>query len=302
MPFAQGQVQIGTVVVTAVIEVRLRIFAEGLEHAVLVQHAQRHEVASHVVAPTHRDVVLALQGHVFHHVVDPVYIRIEDRLVVGAEVFNHFVRESRIGAVAQTGLIECRCIRVRIGLLQEVRYRLDTPRRGNRNIRLACFTTFGCHQDDTVGTAHTVHRRGRGVFQDGDVCHFIRVDLGERTLHAVHQHQGVRAVQRRLATDEDGRVVFARQAGVLHRRQARQFAGDGVAQRSGGGFQQFLAVYVRDRTGDCHLLLLAVGDDHHFVQHFIVRDHRHLHCAPGHFLFLGLVPNVRKDQCASTWD
>ena len=127
MPLAQVQVKVGAVVVALVREVRLRVLAQCLEQTVLVEHTQRHKVAGHLVAARNADVVLALQSHVFHHVVNPVNIGIDQWLVMILEMLQCLFRETRVVAVGHTCTVESGGIGIRVGKLNELRHRLQTP-------------------------------------------------------------------------------------------------------------------------------------------------------------------------------
>ena len=292
------EVDVRAVVVPAVFEVLLRVGVEGLEQTVLVEGAGGHIVAAALVAARGGNVHLLLPRIGLQDGAEPVGVRIDLGHVVVLEVLDGLLAEPELvrgGAVAELGVVEGRRIGVGVHHLEEVGDILDTGRGVGADPGLSFLAALGGDEDDAVRAAHAVHGRGGGVLQDGDVLDVVRVDLPEGAFDTVHEHQRLGAVQGADTADADDRFVVTRQTRVLDGLDARQPAGEGVAQGSDRRLDDVVAADIGDGAGDGHLLLGAIGHDDHFVEIPGIGLHPDPHLA-GHGHLLGRITDVGDDQ------
>ena len=229
----------------------------------------RGEIAGTLGSARHIHVVLLLPGMVVHQVGEPVRAGIDRGHIHVLPVLDGFRGELptvRGDAFHLLGMVVGRGILIGAGRLEEARDLLETGRGRQGNGRLAFLTATGGGQDDAVGAADTENGRGGSILEDGDVLDLIGVDLAERAFDAVNEHERFRAVERADTPDADDRVVTARDAGILHRLEAGELAGQGISQRSGRRFEEFLTRHVGDGAGQGHLALLSIADDHQLLE------------------------------------
>ena len=297
---AHVDVQVRTIVKTVVFEGLVVVGRESLEQRVLVQESGRDEITHLLRTTVDVDVHLLLPGRVVHHVVYPVRIGERRRHVALAEMLHHVLAEpdARIGIrgivgngcaprplahrqrVCDRRVVPHLAVRIGVCKVHKLRDRLYGRAGRHRHRSLAWRTALRRHQDYTVGTPHTEHRRRRSILQDRDVLNLVRVQLAEAALHAVHQYQRLRTVQRTRTAHPDHWIVSARHTRRLHHRHARQLTLQRVAHVRHRRLQQLVAVHRRHSTRNGHLLLLSVGDHHHLLQRLRVRLHHDVH-APG---------------------
>ena len=60
---------------------------------------------------------------------------------------------------------------------------------GEAHLHSASLTTLGGHEDDTIGTTHTVDGSGSRILQHGDALDRESIEEGEVTLHVIHDDQ-----------------------------------------------------------------------------------------------------------------
>ena len=166
-----------------------------------------------------------------------------------------------------------------------------TCRHGHRG--LAGRTALGCHQDHAVGATHTEHSRGGGILQDRDISDFIGVELSERALHTVDEHQRLCRVQRTGTTHSDDRLIGARHTRRLYHRHTGQLTLQGVSHTGHRCLQQLVTTHGRDSTRDGDLLLLTIGDDHHLLQTLQVGLQADVHLTAG-LMLLRNIADVRE--------
>lgn len=121
------------------------------------------------------------------------------------------------------------------------------------------------------GTAHAVYGRRRGILEDREALDILRIDVGERAGHAVHERQRCAHAGRqgRDAADVDVRIVEARLAGPLHGDQTGDTAGEPL-RKIRHGHLELLDLYALLRADDADLLLHAVSDHLHGIEYGVV--------------------------------
>ena len=200
------------------------------------------------------------------------------------------------------GVVVSRRVLIGVRRLQEPGDLLETGRGRQRDGGLADLAAAGRDENDAVRAPHAEDGRGGGVFQDRDVLDLVRVDLAERTLDAIDQHERFRAVERTDAADPDHRVVTAGDTGILHRLEAGELARQGVSQRGGRRLEQVLAAHVGDGSGQRHLALLAIADDDQFFEHLGIRFQDDIQGSGCRHHFLLPVADIGKHQCRTRAD
>ena len=292
-------IEIRAEVVPAVFEVRLVALVERLEKAVLVERTDRNEIPGTLRTTRDIDIILLLPGVVVHQVREPVGAGIDGGHIHVLPVLDGFLGELpafRTDPFHFLGVIVSRGILVRAGRLEEPGDLLETGRGGQGDGRLAGLAAAGRDEDDAVGAADTEDGRGGGVLEDGNVLHLVRVYLAERTFDTVDKHERFRTVERSDAADADDRVVTAGNTGILHRLEAGELTGQGVAQRSGRGFEELLAAHVGDGSRQRHFALLAIADDHQLLQHLGIQFQDDIQGSRCRHHFLLLVTDIGKHQ------
>ena len=279
-------IEVRAVVQSLEVEGLVLVVREGLEQGVLVQEAGGHEVADALGTAVHVHIGLLLPRGVVHDVLDPVHVRERAGHVAEAEVLHDVLGEPDAGVgvrgvvgdgrggrplghrqrIGDGGVVPHLAVGVGIGEVDELRDRLHGGIGGSGHGGLAHGTTLGGHEDDAVRAADTEHG-GRGrVLQDGDALDFVRIQLREGTLDAVHEDERLGAVQGSDTTDADDGFIGARHTRRLHGGHAREVTLQGVRDVRHRGLHQSLAAHRGNRTGDGNFLLLAVRDDHGLVQ------------------------------------
>ena len=244
--------------------VTVETVAGALEEAVLVQVTHGSHVGQVLRAARHGQVV----GH--HRRI--VLVQLADPLDVGAavaEVGDLLGRELGGTAGIDRGLV------VEFGIDPGI----DDRRKGRRLLHavgeviidgdLSLRPLLRGDEDDAVGGAGSVDGGGGGVLQDGNLVDVVGVQVRERALDAVDDHERVVVVHRVETTDvhrrgaaRGGRTLLDDEArrGAL---EAFQDVGDGLALELLGGDGGH-------GTGQVDLLLDTVTDDDRVVQEEIL--------------------------------
>ena len=187
------EVQVGAVVITVVgIVVVVGHVRDLLQQTVLEHITHRNEVTHLVRTAADVDVVLGLQEGLAEHQLVPLGVREHDGVAAGTVSLDGLGRKVRIGSGDAIVPLEHVVIpgEVIAGALGDVGHgHLYASDGASGNLGLAHVAALGGDDDDTVRTAHTEHRGGSGVLQDGQALDFVRVHRVQRTLHAVHQDE-----------------------------------------------------------------------------------------------------------------
>ena len=161
---------------------------------------------------------------------DPRPLRVLDDVVAALlEHFHLFVRIRPRAISLQVGIELVAEGHIIIGRGHEVRPRRvvgDAVPAVVIDAELAFLAALGGDEDDARRTLRTVNGRRRGVLQDGDALDVIGVELDERALDAVHQHQRRTAVQRQGAADGDAVVLRLDRTAVGRDQDGRDAARD----------------------------------------------------------------------------
>ena len=107
------------------------------------------------------------------------------------------------------------------------------------------FRTASCsHEDDTIGTPDTEHSRAGGILEDRNALDFIRVNLGEVSLHTIHQdkRRGKTVVKGTATSDVDGRSILSRLAAGLHRCHAGDISGEHIGHAADRRLDEVLSL------------------------------------------------------------
>ena len=279
-------VEVRAIVKTLIVKGLVLVVGERLEQGILVQETGGDEIAHPFGTAVHVHVGLFLPGGIVHDIVYPVHVRERAGHVAGAEMLHDFLAEPDAGVgirriigdfhgtgpgvhrkrVGDGGVVPHLAVGIGIGEVDELGDRLHggVGRGGHRG--LSGRTALGGHEDDTVRAADTEHGRSRCVLEDGDALDFVGIQLGERTFDAVHEDQRFRAVQGSDAADADDRFVSTRHGGRLDGGHTGEISLEGVRHVRDRGLHQAFAAHRGNRTGNGHLLLLAIRDDHGLVQ------------------------------------
>ena len=134
-------------------------------------------------------------------------------------------------------------------------------------LRLAA--ALGRDKDHARGTSRTVDGRGGGILDDGDALHVGRVEVLEITLHTVHQHERITAVNGVAAADVD-RGGLARTTGSGSDVQARDGTLQHVTHIQCGTVLQVVCLDDGHGARQVGLLRGTVADDDGVFQHVIV--------------------------------
>ena len=272
---------------------------EGLEKAVLIEHADRNEIAGTFSTTRHINIILFLPCVVVHQVLEPVGAWINGGHIHVLPVLYSFLRElpSVLGySFHFLSMIVSRCILVGVCRLKEFRNLLKTYRSCQCDGGLAYLAATSCNENNAVGTTYTKDGRSGSILKNRNVLHLVRVYLAELTLDTIDKYERFGAVERTDTTDADDRVIGTRNTGVLHRLETWELTRKGVTKRCGWRFEKFLTTHVGDRTRQRHLTLLAVADDNHFIKHFIIRFQNNIKRSRCCLCFFRLVADIRKHQ------
>ena len=235
-----------------------------LEQAALAGVTHVDEITDGLVAAADVEVVDCLERIALEEVVHPVDARIEIGIAVVAEFGQLIVRPREFGrgAAAVAGrLVHQRGEFVAVDILREAQSVQAGPFGAERHLRLAHAAFLGVDQNDAVGAAHAVDRRGRCILENRDGLDLRNVDQVHVAFDAVDEDQRIAVLPRSHAADEDGRRVVARLTGTLAADDAGHRTAQHVREGDGSHFFELLGLHVRQGPGDGFLFLDAVTDD-----------------------------------------
>ena len=207
---------------------------EGLEKAVLIEHADRNEIAGTFSTTRHINIILFLPCVVVHQVLEPVGAWINGGHIHVLPVLYSFLRElpSVLGySFHFLSMIVSRCILVGVCRLKEFRNLLKTYRSCQCDGGLAYLAATSCNENNAVGTTYTKDGRSGSILKNRNVLHLVRVYLAELTLDTIDKYERFGAVERTDTTDADDRVIGTRNTGVLHRLETWELTRKGVTKR-----------------------------------------------------------------------
>ena len=278
--FGELEVQVGAVVIPVVGEVVVvRQAGHLLEQTVLVHIAHGHEIADLIRATGDVDVVLGLQEGLAEHQFGPLGVREHDRIAACAVGFDGLRLKVQVGvftAVVPLVHIVVPGEVIAAGLADVGHRHLETRNGAHGDLRLAGVTALGGDDDDAVRTAHTEHRRGGGVLQDGQAFDFIRVHGVQRTLDTIDQDERRRVGVGKgtYASDVDLSVVFTRLTGLLHSGNTRHLSRQDVGNIGHRRLDQGLVVNGGQSAGHRRFGLGTVRDHHSGVDRLgVLQEH-----------------------------
>ena len=262
------EIEIRTVVDTIVGKGRILVLVQLLDDGAFVHVAQRHEILHAIGAARHVEIGVDRRGALLHQQVEPVVIRVAQRIDPrrGAAVLLQFPVGIK-APVAGVFLGDIEELRRRIGgdVLRQIARNIESVFDGEVHLRTPRLAHLGRHDDHAVGALGAEHRRGRSVLQNRDRLDLVRVQIREITLHAVHEDQRRRTVPARNAADQQRGIVLARLAARLDARHARQLARQGIGDIRRARIDQRFVIDLRDGAHDALLALNAVAHDHNVV-------------------------------------
>ena len=169
--------------------------------------------------------MLRLKSCLIHTIINPINIRIHQRIRMIAECFQLFIAKSSHPTIIYFHHIIIGSILVRISELQILRSHIDTSRCRERNLSLTFCTTFGCNQDNTIGTTYTNYSRSWSVFQHSHALNFIRINLRKVTFYTINLNQRFRIVPCSDTTHINICCIRSRLTGILYRRNTGDLPG-----------------------------------------------------------------------------
>ena len=214
------------------VQTRCRAVRQGLVHShdtFLTVVRTRQRVAQTLATTRHIQVHTRAVRHIVGDGIYPIYIGVQVRVVAAICLEDLVFREgTTIGVGAE--VVEQVHVLCRTDKLRQLRRRRERLLHTDIYTRRSHRTTLRVNQYHAVGTAHTVHSRSRRVFQHRERLYLCGVNVVERTLHTIHQHQR-RSVarERRYTTNPEVRVVVARLTRGLHGNHTRQLTRKVVA-------------------------------------------------------------------------
>ena len=139
------------------------------------------------------------------------------------------------------------------------------------NIYFTLVPPFRCNQEYTIRTTGTVNSRCRSILQDADTFHVIIIDFVQpaRKRDSIYHNQNiVTAIERTFTTHTNLRSSTRMRIATCHLYintgckplQRRTYVTDRCL------LQRF-ALYIHHSSGNVGLLLGAITDHHHFIQH-----------------------------------
>ena len=131
--------------------------------------------------------MLLFRGNLADRFRIPVGGRIIDWVRTCTVFLDLFIRKTLGLSGVHQRLITVIGIFIRIHHLKVLYRRLQTDRIAIVNFRAAHLTFFRLNNDDTIHSFETVHSGG-GIFQDVHRSDLIRIDLGKRTFHSIHNN------------------------------------------------------------------------------------------------------------------
>ena len=186
-------------------------------------------------------------------------------------LLDHLAAVQRPASAGHRGLVRHLHVGGAIDEIGDFRRRRDTLGVAHGELRPSFRSALGVDDDDAVRTAHAVYGRRRGILEDREALDILRIDVGERAGHAVHERQRCAHAGRqgRDAADVDVRIVEARLAGPLHGDQTGDTAGEPL-RKIRHGHLELLDLYALLRADDADLLLHAVSDHLHGIEYGVV--------------------------------
>ena len=291
--------QVGRDVVPAVVGIRVVVGQlRVLVHAVLVVIGQSDVVYGLVRSSRHIDVRRTVVAVVAQDLVHPVHIGVEIGVGMRAGLFDHFAAVERTAAARCRGFVRHLHVSGAIDEVGDLRRGRDAFGVAYGELRTPFQTALGVDDDDAVRSAHAVDGRGRSILEDRETLDILRIDVGERAGHAVHERQRCAHAGRqgRDAADVDVRIVESRLAGPLYGDQTGDTAGESLRE-VGGRHLEFIDLDALLRADDADLFLYAVSDHLHGIEQGVVLfEHDVEQAASGDGHILGLVTHVAEFQ------
>ena len=241
---------------------------------------------------TAADVYVAARGVgvILRNFVHPVHVRIEVGVVARARAVYLLLRERQRRAVLSGQLVEQRHVVGSIQELRQLRGLVDAVLHVEAHLRGTNLTALRRDDDHAVGTAYTIHGRGRSILQHRERLNLGNVDVVEVALHAVNQDERlVTAREGRDTANPEVRIVVARLTRTLDADDARELTGEVVRQRARRTERQLRGLDGLDGADDGGLLLAAVARHHHFfhlARILVEHDVQQLRTAHLHHLLL----------------
>ena len=270
------EIEVRTEVEALVVVLRDIALAEVLtfEHVAVVHVGQRAVVLDEFRTAPHVECIALRPRMLAQHLALPVDVGIEVGVVavavaaqdLGRRIFAPEVSVHR--DLILDGLVPVPQSGIRIGVLGQFRRHFQRDVGRCREGRAALLAAFGGDEDHAVAAPHAEHGRRRSVFQHRDVLDFAQIDVVHAAFDAVDEHQRRSVVPGRNRADEDLRIVLSRFSGVVERDEARHQTGQGARNvRHAAGLHQFVALHLRNGSGDALLGLFAVSHDDHVGKH-----------------------------------
>ena len=148
----------------------------------------RQRVAQTLATTRHIQVHTRAVRHISRDGIYPVHIGVQVRVVAVVGLHYLVFREgTTVGVGAE--VVQQVHVLCRTDELRQLRRRRERLLHTDIYTRRSHRTTLRVNQYHAVCTAHTVHCGSRRVFQHGECLYLGRVNVVERTLHTIHQHQ-----------------------------------------------------------------------------------------------------------------
>ena len=192
-----------------------------------------------------------------------------------------------LGVITRTRTLDNRrCVNIRTGTLllgikfvQEIhvvgrsselgklRRRLDRLLDTEVYTRLPDLTALGREDDNTVGTAHTVHGARRCILQHRERLDLLNIKVIQRTLDTIDQHKRRRGTLiRRNTANPEARSIISGLARRTISYDTGDLTGKGVTDVSSSTHIEVLWLHSLNGTYDRGSLLGTVSSNHNVVQ------------------------------------
>ena len=236
--------------------------------AVLALAPQRHVVSDPLGAAPQRHVPDVLERHRLDDGAEPVGVWVQPGIAALPVLLDQVSGVARGLVAIGVDLIEHRHVGRRVRHLGQPSRVIGAHVEARRQLRLAAAPALRRDEDDPVGSAGAVDRRG-GVLQHAHALDVLRIETlepADAIGHPVDHDERAVVVQRVVASDPDTRGVVAGLPAPGDRDKAGQLAGEGVREVDRGHRLQLFARDRADGTGESRLTLLPVSDRHDLRQ------------------------------------